>query len=80
VRYTDAQNSVVYNFDNNSGLLVEISSTLDNSTIHLQYNDQQLPQYFSHSNGKKLRVSYTEGGRIRSVDLVDENSAVESSR
>ena len=74
----DAQNSVVYSFDGNSGSLVEISSTLDNSTVRLEYSDRQLPQYFSHSNGKKLRVSYTEGGRIRSVDLLDENNAVES--
>ena len=76
----DVQNSVVYRFDHNSGLLMEISNFLDNTTITLEYNSQQLPKYFSHSNGKKLRVSYTNSGRISSVDLLDENNAVESSR
>lgn len=79
-RYEDTENNMVYMFDGDSGLLAEISSTLDNSTITIVYNDALLPQYFSHNNGQRLRISYSDIGRITSVDLMDKNDAIVASR
>lgn len=76
----DAQNNVVYGFDGTSGLLVNISSTLDSSIIVFRYNGQEQVESLSHSNGKTMRISYTESGRISSVDVLDESEVVVSSR
>ena len=35
---------------------------------------------FHHSNGKRMNITYTDGGLINSVDILGENEEIESTR
>lgn len=80
--YEDAILDEVYTFDNLTGRLMYIDSSLDNSTISVEYSDpsDRYPCLFKHSSGKSMTVTYTEKGMIRAVDMLDENGNVEKSR
>lgn len=78
--YEDSEDEIVYKFDYESGLLLSISSTEDDSVISVEYNSLQQPLIFSHSNGFKMRISYTENDLISYVDILDGNDDVVKSR
>ena len=80
VIYEDPEDEVLYIFDYESGLLLNISSTEDDSAISVEYNNLQQPMIFSHSNGFRMRISYTENGLISYVDILDGNDNVVKSR
>ena len=80
VKYEESEDFAVYIFDRSSGLLTEIRSLVDNSTITLEYNEQQQPLLFKHSNGKEFSIAYNDIGRISSVDVRDENDNIERTR
>ena len=80
--YEDAQLNEVYTFDNLTGKLKFIDSSLDNSSISVSYADDhdRYPSLFKHSSGKSMTVTYTDNGNIRAIDLLDENGNVKQSR
>ena len=78
--YEDPEDEALYKFDYESGLLLSISSTEDDSVISIEYNSLQQPMILSHSNGFKMRISYTENGLIGYVDILDRNDNAVKSR
>ena len=77
--YEDLDLNEIYTFSNETGKLMYIDSSLDNSSISVEYNGQ-LPSLFRHTTGRSMNVTYTDGGMIRAVDLLDENGNVERTR
>lgn len=69
-------------FDSITGKLLLISGIYDDSKIQVQYtNDEdQFPSLFTHSNGKKMNITYTESGLISTVDILDEDENIQETR
>ena len=80
MKYEDPEVEEMYTFDYATGLLMEITSTDDGSTITLEYDSLQQPILFVHSNGKKLNVTYTDDGLISFVEILDEDNTTLKSR
>ncbi len=80
--YTDNEKNEIYTFNSANGKLIRIESTLDNSSITVHYMDRadQFPVTFYHSNGKRMNITYTDGGLINSVDILGEDEEIESTR
>ena len=78
--YEDTEAGVMYTLNASSGKLTQIASLVDNSSIVVEHHDQEYPVLFTHSNGKSLNVTYTDGGLISYVDLLDEENNVEKTR
>ena len=78
--YEDTEAGVMYTFNTSSGKLIQIASLVDNSSIVVEHRDQEYPVLFTHSNGKRLNVTYTNSGLISYVDLLDEENNVEKTR
>ena len=80
ITFEDSNANIIYTFDQESGLLIQIESTLNNDTITLKYFGQQWPVRITHSNGKMLKITYTSSGLINYVDLVDEEENIIQTR
>ena len=78
--YEDTEAGVMYTLNASSGKLTQIASLVDNTSIVVEHRDQEYPVLFTHSNGKSLNVTYTDGGLISYVDLLDEENNVEKTR
>ena len=78
--YEDTEAGVMYTFNTSSGKLIQIASLVDNSSIVVEHRDQEYPVLFTHSNGNRLNVTYTDSGLISYVDLLDEENNVEKTR
>ena len=81
-QYEDSQENEVYIFHPTSGKLTTIRSHFDNSSITVQYTNEedQFPILFVHSNGKKMNITYTDSGLINTVDIMDEDDNIERTK
>lgn len=80
--YVERQEDEIYIFDSTTGKLASIRSAIDNSSIRVHYADEgaQFPYLFTHSNGKSMNITYTDGGLIDTVDILDEENNIEMTR
>ena len=80
--YEDPELNEIYKFDNETGKLVLIVSSLDDSNIVVEYAnlDDEYPSLFKHSSGTNMNVTYTDQGRISAVDILDHNGNIQQSR
>ena len=80
VMYLDTEHQLQFMFHRQSGKLMEISFAGDNTSMLVDYYGQEWPSRFTHSNGKKLNITYTTSGRISYVDVLDQDDNIEQSR
>lgn len=64
-----------YTFESSSGQLRMISAGFEDDNITVRHVNQTYPTLLTHSNGRQLRITYSED-KIIFTDLIDTDSSI----
>ena len=78
ISFENSRLGAKYTFESSSGKLSKISAGFEDDNITVLYLNQTYPTLLTHSNGRQLRITYSED-KIIYIDLIDnDNSTLKS--
>ena len=75
ILFENSNSGAQYSFESETGRLMEIKVGYENDTITVQYLNQTYPALLTHSNGRQIRITYSEN-KVIYVDLADEDGSI----
>ena len=71
----NSKSGAQYSFESETGRLKEFKVVYENDTITVQYLNHTYPSVLTHSNGRQIRITYSES-KVIYVDLVGEDGRI----